>query len=327
MRGPRNPGRTASFVATVAVLLALIPVGSAHAQTSVDVLVAFDESAGELPEGIALDRTGNIYVSVAPLGELWRIPRGSDEPQPFGSVDGIVPGRDFGMLGLAVDVFGNVYAGVQSADPAANGVWRFDRWTGDAHKIPGSADIGIANGLAFDKQGTLYVGDSVGAIWRIPWGGSASLLLRDQALTGDGSLGVFIGANGVAVRRGVLIILNTERRTMLSLPRAGGELSVVTTFPEGDNPDGIALDVFGNVFVAINSQNTIARVTPGGDLETIASGDPLDFPSSIAFGTAGGERMTMFGVNFSISENLGLPPGDGPGVFELNAGVPGAPLP
>ena len=231
------------------------------------------------------------------------------------------------MLGLAVDVFGNVYAGVQSADPAANGVWRFDRWTGDAHKIPGSADIGIPNGLAFDKQGTLYVADSVGAIWRVPWGGSASVWSRDEALTGDGSLGLFLGANGIAVHHGVLIIMNTERRTMLAIPKWGGDVSVVTTFDEGDNPDGLALDVLGNAFVALNMQNTIARVTPGGDIGVVASGDPLDFPSSVAFGTAGGERKTLFGVNFSISELFGLPPGEGPGVFELNARVPGAPLP
>ena len=323
----RSLRRLLSLLTTVTVLLALSPAGLAHAQTAVHVLVEFDESAGQLPEGIALDRTGNIYASIAPLGELWRIPRGSDDPQPFGSVDGIVPGRDFGMLGLAVDVFGNVYAGVQSADRAVNGVWRFDRWTGDAHKIPGTADIGLPNGLAFDKQATLYVADSVGAIWRVPWGGSASILLRDEALTGDGSLGVFIGANGIAVRHKTLIVTNTERRTMLAAPKAGGGISVVATFPQGMNPDGLALDVHGNAFVAINTQNAIARVTPGGDVGIFVSGDPLDFPSSVAFGTSGGERKTLFGVNFSITEGLGLPPGDGPGVFELNAGVPGAPLP
>jgi len=185
----------------------------------------------------------------------------------------------------------------------------------------------VPNGLAFDKQGTLYVTDSVGAIWRVPWGGSASVLQRDDALTGNGSLGVFIGANGIAVRHGVLIITNTERRTILSVPKTGGDPSVVADLPEGAIPDGLALDVFGNAFVAMNTENAIARVTPTGGFSIVASGDPLDFPSSVAFGTAGGERSTLFGVNFSISEALGFPPGEGPGVFELNAGVPGAPLP
>jgi hypothetical protein len=93
-------------------------------------------------------------------------------------------------------VFGNVYGAVQSANPAANGVWRFDRATGAATRLPGTAAIGRANGLAFDKQMNLYVTDSArGAIWRIPWGGSASIWLQDPVLTGDGSLAQ-LGANG-----------------------------------------------------------------------------------------------------------------------------------
>ena len=325
-RTPR-PRRSWTIVVAISALLALVPAGSASSQPEVDVLVAFDESAGQNPEGIAIGRTGSIYVSIAPLGELWRIPRGSDEPRPFGSVDGIVPGRDFGLLGLAVDVFGNVYGAVASADPAVNGVWRFDRRTGDATRLPGTAAIGLPNGLAFDKVGTLFVADSTGAIWRVPWGGSASLVVRDDALTGDGSLGVFIGVNGIAVRHGTLIVTNTERRTMLAVSKSGDEIDLIARLPEGANPDGLALDVHGDAFVAINAQNAIGRVTPAGAFEIVVSGDPLDFPSSVAFGTARGERRTLFGVNFSITEALGLPPGEGPGVFAFHAGVPGAPLP
>jgi sugar lactone lactonase YvrE len=318
----------APTIVITALLLAAMPPSGAAAQTTVQVVVAFDESAGQNPEGVAVDRTGAIYVGIASMGEVWRIPPGSTEPEPFGSVSGIVPGRDFGLLGLAIDVFGNVYAGVQSADPAANGVWRFDRGTGTATRLPGTDAIGLANGLAFDKTGTLFVADSAGAIWRVPWGGSAQLWLRDEALTGDGSLGVFIGANGIAARHGVLTVANTERRTLLSVPIAApDDLSVVTTFPEGQNPDGLALDVHGNAFVALNTGDAIARVTPTGDVEIVASGPPLDFPSSLAFGAARGTSETLFGVSFSITEQLGLPPGAGPSLFAMDAGVPGWPLP
>ena len=105
---------------------------------------------------LASNRNGTLYVSVSPLGDVWRIPPGSTQPQPFGHVNGITPGTDFGLLGLAVDRYGNVYGAVQSANPSANGVWRFDRWTGDATRLPGTSGMGIANGLAFDKQRNLY---------------------------------------------------------------------------------------------------------------------------------------------------------------------------
>jgi sugar lactone lactonase YvrE len=323
--------RTIRALVPLAMVLSctLVGAGIARAQTTVHVVVAFDESAGENPEGIAIDRVGAIYVSVSPLGDLWRIAPGSDDPQPFGHVDGIVPGRDFGLLGLALDAFGNVYGAVQSADPAANGVWRFDRGTGDATHLPGTEKIALPNGLAFDKLSNLYVTDSrSGAIWRIPWGGTADVWLQDQALTGDGSLGLFLGANGIAVRNGVFTVTNTERKTVLRIPKLGGSpgpITVVTTLSA--NPDGVALDVFGGAYIAENIANTIVKMTPGGSVSAIASGAPLDFPSSLAFGTARGQRTTLFGVNFSITEALGLPPGSGPGVFELDAGVPGLPVP
>jgi hypothetical protein len=326
-----HPVRGLASLVAASLLIVTMGAAQAQAQTQVHMLVSFDESAGQNTEGMAIDRVGGIYVSVSPLGDLWRIPPGSTEPEPFGHVDGIVPGRDFGMLGLAVDVFGNVYAAVQSANPDAVGVWRFDRGTGNATRLPGTESIAIPNGLAFDKQMNLYVTDSfTGAIWRIPWGGSAQVWLQDPALTGDGSLGLFLGANGIAYRNGLFTVTNTERRTVLQIPKIGGQpgpISVLTNLPPGDNPDGVAMDVHGDAFIAMNLQNAIGEVHPDGSLDVVASGDPLDFPSSIAFGTARGGRTKLFGVNFSISELFGLPPGSGPGVFWLDAGVPGFPVP
>jgi len=319
--------RRGATAIVAAVTILAIPSAPAHAQTDVHILVSFDESAGQNPEGIALDRTGDVFVSISPLGDLWKIPAGTTTPEPFGHVDGIVPGRDFGLLGLAVDVFGNVYGAVQSADPAVDGVWRFDRRRGDASRLPGTNAIAIPNGLAFDHTGTLFVTDSAaGAIWRIPWGGSAQLWLRDPALAGDGSLGlgVPLGANGIAYRNGLLTVTNTEHRTVLAITRSGS-IDVVTTLI--GNPDGVALDVFGNAYVAINLENEIDRVAPGGSVDMVASGDPLDFPSSVAFGTAGGQRRTLYGVNFSLGEIFGLPPGFGPAVFTLDVGAPGVPVP
>jgi sugar lactone lactonase YvrE len=329
MSAPRQQRLRLGAIVILAAAIAASPIAPALAAADVHVNVTFDESAGQNPEGMALDRTGDVFVSVSPLGDVWKIPARSTTPEPFGHVNGIVPGRDFGLLGLAVDVFGNVYGAVQSADPAANGVWRFDRRTGDATRLPGTAAMGIPNGLAFDHVGNLYATDSAaGAIWRIPWGGTAAVWAQDVALTGDGSLGlgVPLGANGIAFRNRLLTVTNTERRTILAIPTSDpSSIHVVTTL--GGNPDGVAMDVHGNAYVAINLEDTIARVSPSGSVNVVASGDPLDFPSSVAFGTAHGGRRTLFGVNFSIGEIFGLPPGFGPAAFTIDVGVPGSPVP
>jgi len=328
---PRPRARRSLAALVVAAAVVFVTAGAAAAQATVHVVVAFDESKGQNPEGLAIGRNGTLFVSVSPLGDVWRIPPGSTQPQPFAHVNGITPGSDFGLLGLAVDVFGNVYGAVQSANPDANGVWRFDRITGAATRLPGTAAIGLPNGLAFDKQMNLYVTDSArGAIWRIPWGGTASIWLQATALTGDGSLGLNLGANGIAIQRGVLTVTNTERRTVLQIPKVGGQpgaISLLASLQVGDNPDGVTMDVFGDAFIAMNLANAIGEVTPSGSMHVVASGGPLDFPSSVVFGTARGYRTSIFGVNFSVSELFGLPSGPGPGVYVFNAGVPGWPTP
>jgi sugar lactone lactonase YvrE len=320
----RLRSRSAFLAAAVAAVVLLPSVASA---VDARVVVAFDEQAGQNPEGLAIDARGNTFVSMSFLGQLWRFPAGSTTPTVFGSVSGIGAG-DFGLLGLATDRVGNVYGGVQSANPDANGVWRFQHATGAATRIPGSEAMQLANGLAFDARGNLYVTDSrLGAIWRIRPGGAAHVWLQDDALAGDGSLGLFLGANGIAYRNGVLDVTNTERRTLLAVrirpDGSAGAIRVVADLPA--NPDGVTMDTAGDAWIALNLANEIVRVSPGGALDVVSSGPPLDFPSSVTFGTTRGERRTLFAVSFSVSEIFGLPGGSGPALVRIPAGVPGMP--
>jgi sugar lactone lactonase YvrE len=326
------PTRMRRSILAIGVLTSFFMLMSSTPATaaSVDVVVSFSEQAGQNPEGLAIDNVGNTFVSMSGLGQLWKIPTGSTTPEVFGSISGIVPGQDFGLLGLATDARGNIYGAVQAADPDVNGVWRFDRTTGDATRLAGSEAIQIPNGLAFGKHGNLFVTDSLlGAIWRVPPGGEAAVWLQDPLLTGDGSLGLFVGVNGIAVRHRVVTVTNTERRTLLTVPvlanGTAGDLSIRSSF--SDNPDGFAFDVRGNAYVAINLQNTILRVAPDESQTIVAEGAPLDFPSSVAFGNTKGSRRSLFIVNFSIGELFGIEGGFGPALVRTSVGVPGAPLP
>src|SRR3954465_2186743 len=293
---PRSRAGRSVVALLLAAAVVAVTAGAAAAQATVHVVASFPESTGQNPEGMPIPHDGTLFVSVSPLGDVWRIPPGSNRPQPFAHVSGIVPGRDFGLLGLAGDGAGNGYGAVQSANPDANGVWRFDRDTGTATRLPGTAAIGLPYGLAFDKQKNLYVTDSArGAIWRIPRGGTASIWLQDTALTGNGSLGLNLGANGLAIQRGVLTVTNTERRTVLQIPKVGGQpgpISLLASLPAGDNPDGVTLDVFGDAFVAMNLANAVAEITPSGSMHVVASGGAPGFPPPRGFGGARGAPST-----------------------------------
>lgn len=319
-------------VVSTAVVLAT-PVAAADADTAdVDTVVSFDPSAGEFPEGVAVDKRGISYVSLPPTGQLRAItPDGSQR------VIATLPvGDGFGPLGLAVDAPGDVYAAVATFDPATHGVYRVSQ-DGTINRLAGSENIAFPNALAFDKQGNLYVTDSIlGAIWRISRLGNTELWLQHPILAGDDSLAppFPVGANGIAHRNNSLLVANTELATIVEIPLLAdgtpGAPVVLAQSPGLEHPDGIALDVHGNIYVAVASQNAIARVSADGtELTTIATeADGLDFPSSLAFGTASGDRQTVFIVNFAVGPAFVFPAGSaGPALVALDADVPGLPLP
>jgi sugar lactone lactonase YvrE len=318
-----------------------------------------EEFPGEIPEGVAVDKTGNVFVSINSLGQVWKF-------TPDGTKSLLVDLPGAGAAGLAVDAMGNVYVAGGLMDAPYRGVWKVDR-NGDATLVPGTDQIVLANALAFDHQGNLYISETFsfddptpyacaatgggispvvgygdGGIWIVPRGGSAELWLRHPVLSGSCNFPIPypVGANGIAYRHGSIYVNNTEAAQVLRIPverdgSAGSpsvfaqvtDLEPVPPYPYLGPPgiDGIALDVHGNVYVPVINQSRIVRISADGTTqETIATwGDGLDFPTSLAFGTGKGERQNLFIVNSSI----GPPFLAGPGLLKIGVGVPGMPLP
>lgn len=300
-----------------------------------DVVVSFNPAVGEFPEGIALDHEGAMYVSLALTGEIRRFgPDGG--ASTFHTFN---PGSaGLGVLGLAADQRGTIYAAVPSDAPEAHGVWAISS-DGLAERLPGSEAIIFPNGIARDERGTLYVTDSIGAaIWRIPAGGAAERWLEHASLAGTGALngpGAPIGANGIAYDRSRLLIANTELRHVVEVPieRAGapGIPHIVHTFA-GDLAflDGISVDVAGNTYVLVAGMNQLVQLDRAGTATVLATHaeDGLNVPASLAFGTRGQAKRTLYLTNFSLPPLVALV-GSGPptpGVLAVEVPLTGPPL-
>lgn len=329
-------------------------VGSAAAAPpDFPAFTPFDAAEGEFPEGVAVDKVGNVYVGLdAPRGEIRKF-------TPDGEESLLVDFGNPGVLGLAVDAPGNVYAAREV--PPNNGVYRVDK-KGNAERLPGTEAIVFPNSLAFDKRGNLYVTESFsldpplaefpgcdigfgpffgrGGIWRIPPGGEAELWLRHELLTGTClpiPIPFPVGANGIAHRQDSLYVANSEKSIVVRIPinRDGtpGSPEVVAQVADFIPPtpfgppalDGVALDVHGDVYALAIDTSTLVRIpSGGGTVEILAtSADGLDFPASLAFGTGKSQRRSVFVTNFAI----GPPGGTGPGLLKIDVGVPGQPLP
>jgi len=312
-----------SLAILLGTLLLLTP-NIALAGAQVETVVSFDPAKGQLPEGVAEDKSGNVYVDfISPVSELRKIaPDGTQTVVTHFAKGGLGP------LGLAVDAPGNVYVAVTTFDPATAGVYRVLR-DGTTTRLPGTGSILFANGLAFDKLGNLYVTDSIGgAVWRIPRGGSAERWIQDPLLEGTGVLGLGfpVGANGITFAGDSLIVDNTEHGTVLRIPiqpdGSAGTPKVIADDPALFGSDGLTLDVHGDIYVAVIVQSTIVRLS-GGSITTLADGtDGINGASSLVFGTGRGDRENLFAVNFGI-----FSPKPTPSLLRIGIGIPGRPVP
>ncbi len=310
----------------------------------VQVVSTFVAEDGELPEGLAIDKSGNYYVTVGypfwfpveeSFGEIWKIGPDGRKTVLHGFPDGP------GAAGMAVSPSGDVYfAYPNPPNMDVNGVYHVTG-DGDVVRLPGSENIVLSNGLALTKQGDLFVSDSaLGAVWRIPDNGDPpEMWVQHDWLAGCDPDNYPVGANGVALWKNGLYVASTSRGMLLYVPflddGTAGDVEIVTGDEDCDmdndelySMDGIALDVHGNVFALLVIQHKLVRIDPedGSYTVLLTEEDGLYNPASIAFGTGKGNRQKVFISNFAL-----LPPVPnaslGPGILSYYVGTPGLPLP
>lgn len=323
----------AAVVLLATMLVAMVP-GPAAADGHVETLFSFSFADAEAPEGVTVDKAGNVFYPYSPLGLVWKLPK-NGEPYVFGHIDGIdITVGDFGILGMTVDRSGNVYAGVGSTNPDANGVWKLDRNTGHASRLPGTEAIAMPNDMAFDLQGNLYITDTpAGAVWRIPRGGELEVWIQSPLLEGVGILipGFPLGANGIEVHKRTAYVAVTEQASIVEIPisddGSAGTASVWHAAPELFAIDGLAIARSGNIYAAVIGQSTLVRVNADHSLDVIATqADGLDWNSSLAFGT-NEEDTSIYMVNYGIGPLQGFPEVHGPGLLRVEVGEKGTKVP
>jgi sugar lactone lactonase YvrE len=292
----------------------------------------------DMPEGIAVSHQGDIFVGNRRLAgdrrisEILRITP-DNAVSVFATLGTSPPGHFArGVLGLAVNPDGDLYAAFPSGDPTTHGVWRIGR-QGGTTRLPGSDAMLTPNALAFDTRGNLYATDSEdGTIWRFPHGGPGALWLGHPLLAPHPG----IGANGIAfVPPATLFVANSELALIARIPiRTNASPGVPNVAAAGFElllVDGLAADVHGNLYAAIAGSTIfgtapVVRIDPrtGEITPATSAADRFDFPTSLAFGTGRRDRKSLYIVN------AGLFPEDrleaAPSVLGLGVGVPGAPI-
>jgi sugar lactone lactonase YvrE len=293
----------------------------------------------DMPEGIAIDHRGNIFVGNRRLENALRVAevlqiRPDGTTWVYATLDpGVVDAFDRGVAGLAIDSTGDVYAALASYKPATHGVWRLRRDEAP-ERLAGSDQIVLPNALAFDPRGNLYVTDSVGgAVWRFPPGKPGAIWVHHDLLAPDPNFGV--GANGIAfMPPNILYVANTDFALIARIPIRSngdaGEPEVIASGFELLTIDGLAADTHGDLHAviagaAIFGTAPLVRVNPvtGAVTASTAEWEKFDFPTSLAFGSGTLGRKNMYVINAGLFPEGR--PGAAPGIIRVRIGVPGFP--
>ena len=214
----------------------------------------------------AVDAEGNLYAMVSG-------PRGTRVPVSIFRISRDMQVRPFvrDLLNVSALAFGP--DGYLYASSRAEGtVYRISPEGAVSTFAEG---MGVATGLAFDAEGNLYVGDRSGTIFRLgPHG-------RHNAAE------IFVYATLEPSMAAYHLAFRDDGVLLVSAPTTSSHQPVYAIDPDGTprvfyrglgRPQGLALDVEGNVYLAASlaGRRGIVRLSPDGrDAELVVSGNDL----------------------------------------------------
>lgn len=291
------------------------------------------------PVGVVVDASGNVYVADTGGNLIRKVDANGNVTTiagsgAHGSANGQGTAASFDFPNrIAVDASGNIYV----ADSSNNLIRKIDT-AGNVTTLAGSPTAGSTNGqgtsasfnfpagIARDASGNLYVADTGNNLIReIDASGNVTTFAGSGvqgASNGRGTAASFNSPRGIVFDgAGNLYVADSGNNLIRKIDASGNVTTIAGAGAQGsangqrtaasfNDPEGLAVDASGSVYVADTNNNLIRKIDSNGNVTTLAGsgqgsangqGTAASFysPSGIAV-DAGGNLYVADTLNNSI---------------------------
>jgi len=268
----------------------LAPASSGVAAAQYNLNGYYLPKAIGVPNGFAIDHSGNMYLSDQSRNALYKIPAGGGNPVNISS--------GFSQpAGIATDAAGNIYVadislGVIKMIPAANGP-----------PVTVATGFNMPNSVALDAAGNIYVADQTNA-YKIPAGGNTPVIIATGFYDYDG---VSQGNQITVDAAGNVYVSNVSNNIIYKVP-AGGGGKIAFGFAK---VSGMVAGGSGNLYITGSITNPGPGVmiisSKGGNPSMLVQSGPDDLePSRITIDAAGNIYVISSVSKYIITHYGGL---------------------
>ena len=236
---------------------------------------AYPYVVGNMPWGIAIDASGNVWVTNLMGNTVSEVTSGGS------TINSYAEGN--GPIGIAIDASGNIWV-ANSADNTVNEL-------NSGGSIIGTYGVGFTPAdIAIDATGNVWVANNGGnTVSEITYGGSTI----SSYTVGSSPFGIAIDGSGnvwVTNLCGNGPVSCAQYSTVGTVTELSSIGSTMNTYAVGAEPSAIAIDKSGNVWVGNMISGTVSKINPGSG--TISTYSVTAYPVGIAIDSSGNIGVT-----------------------------------
>jgi class 3 adenylate cyclase/DNA-binding beta-propeller fold protein YncE len=213
------------------------------------------------PVGVAVDGRGRVYVADSEAHGVDQLSASGIPLQHWGGqFQGSAPGEFSQPSAVVADKTGNVYVGDvgnSGIQVHSGSVWR--QW---------HASLGVA-GMSLDGHGHVFATDGANTVWELTAGDGRVVKKWGTGGTGPGELSG-VGAIAVDPRSGRVYVADVNNNRIQVFTSSGKWLAswpTPGTLGGSSQPNGVALDGLGHLYVAYGGSNRVIRFSLKGNFD------------------------------------------------------------